>query len=147
MTLFISDKNVETCKSRTQILATLHKKWLWQNGQHAGFTCKRSGVRILGRAISFVAKHFKIRQKCGDLEVSYATSSLIHLDKTLVDSGLNTTWIKIKQGPSHLHLVIKSLFTIQYSLGEDSKALLHLKCFFINIMEKSCTSKLSYLVK
>ena len=32
MALFISDKNVETCKYRTQILALLHKKWLWQNG-------------------------------------------------------------------------------------------------------------------
>ena len=25
-------KNVETCKSRSQILAAFYKKWLWQNG-------------------------------------------------------------------------------------------------------------------
>ena len=34
MTLFISDKNVETCKSRTEILANfyMYMKWPWQNG-------------------------------------------------------------------------------------------------------------------
>ena len=33
----------------------------------------------------FVAKHFKIRQKCGDLEISCATSILIYSDNTLKD--------------------------------------------------------------
>ena len=32
MALFIFDKNVETCKSRTQILANSHMRWPWQNG-------------------------------------------------------------------------------------------------------------------
>ena len=43
--------------------------WSFSIRSSCGFTCKRSWVRIPGQAvIPFVAKHFKIWQKCGDQE-------------------------------------------------------------------------------
>ena len=53
--------------------------------QHIGFTCKRSWVRILGWAETFLLllNTSKSDKKCGDQEVSCATSSFIYLDNTL----------------------------------------------------------------
>ena len=88
MTLFISDKNVETCKFRTQILANFHMKWLWQNGStlasHArgpGFEswARQSFLLLLNTSKSDKNVETRKINKSADV-----ISSFIQKEKTLV---------------------------------------------------------------
>ena len=87
MALFISDKNVETCKSRTQILADSHKKWLWQNGSTLASHARGPGFESWARhSFLLLLKTSKSDKNVETKKINKsadAISSFIKKEKTL----------------------------------------------------------------
>ena len=88
MALFISDKNVETCKSRTQILADSHKKWLWQNGSTLASHARGPGFESWARhSFLLLLKTSKSDKNVETKKINKsadAISSFIKKEKTLM---------------------------------------------------------------
>ena len=85
--MFISDKNVETCKSRTQILADSHKKWLWQNGSTLASHARGPGFESWARhSFLLLLKTSKSDKNVETKKINKsadAISSFIKKEKTL----------------------------------------------------------------